>query len=98
MIVIVRLPAALAEHADGRRSVSVDVSPDATVADVIDAVGVQYPAVQRRIVDETGRLRRFVNVYVGNDECRPLGGLAALIPPDVEVTVIGSIAGGAVPL
>ena len=95
MTVLVRLPAALAEHADGCRTVPIDVPRDATLADVVTALGDKYPAVQRRIVDETGRLRRFVNVYVGNDECRPLGGLGVRIPPDTEVSVIGSIAGGA---
>lgn len=95
MTVLVRLPAALAEHADGSRALHVDVSADATLGDVIAALGRMHPALQRRIVDETGQLRRFVNVYIGNDECRALGGLAASVPPDTELFVIGSIAGGA---
>lgn len=95
MTVVVRLQAALAEYADGRRTVNLDVPPGATLTDVIAALGEQYPAVQRRIVDETGRIRRFVNVYIGNDECRLLGGLGVRVPPDTEVSVIGSIAGGA---
>lgn len=95
MTVVVRLPAALAEHADGSRAVYVEIPSDATLADVIAVLGDRYPAVQRRIVDETGRLRRFVNVYIGNDECRSLGGLGALISPGTEVSIIGSIAGGA---
>lgn len=95
MIVVVRLPAALAEYAGGSRAVPVEVPPDAVLGDVIAALGSQFPMVQRRIVDETGKLRRFVNVYVGNDECRPLGGLGVRVPPDTQVSVIGSIAGGA---
>lgn len=76
---------------------SLDLPPNSTLADVMTALGEQYPAVRRRIVDETGQLRRFVNVYVGNHECRLLGGLEALVLPDAEISVIGSIAGGANP-
>lgn len=94
MIVTVRLPAALAEHADGLRIVGVGVSDDPTVSEVVDRLGGHYPAVGRRIVDETGHLRRHVNVYVGNDECRRIGGLDAKVPPGAEIFVVGSIAGG----
>ena len=69
--------------------------PDgAVLADVIDDVAGRYPALARRIVDETGELRRFANVYVGAEECRRLQGLATPVPPGVDVSIIGSIAGG----
>ena len=93
MIVRVLVPRALAEFADGRTELTVEVG-GATVRDVVDAIGAAYPALGRRIVDETGELRRFVNVYVGVEECRRLGGLDAVVPEGVEVHVIGSIAGG----
>ncbi|MFM9134385.1 MAG: MoaD/ThiS family protein [bacterium] len=94
MTVRVRLPRALAEHAGGQGDVAVDFGADATVDDVIAALGARYPAVGRRIVDETGALRRHVNVYVGHEECRRLQGLATPVPEGEEVWVIGSIAGG----
>ena len=93
MIVRVLIPRALVDFADGRSELSVEVD-GATVRDVVAAIGTAYPALARRIVDETGGLRRFVNVYVGTEECRRLGGLDAVVPEGVDVHVIGSIAGG----
>ena len=61
--------------------------------DVVAALGAAYPALARRIVDETGEMRRFANVYVGIEECRRIGGLDAMAPKGVDVHVIGSIAG-----
>ena len=91
MIVRVLVPRALAEFAGGSAELSVD---GATVRDVVGSIGTAYPALARRIVDETGELRRHVNVYVGLEECRRLGGLDAVVPEGVDVSVIGSIAGG----
>ena len=93
MIVRVLVPRALAEFAGGRSELSVVVD-GATLRDVVSAIEVAYPALARRIVDETGELRRHVNVYVGLEECRRLGGLGAVVPGGVDVQVIGSIAGG----
>ena len=93
MIVRVLIPRALVDFADGRSELSVEVD-GATVRDAVAAIGTAYPALARRIVDETGGLRRFVNVYVGTEECRRLGGLDAVVPEGVDVHVIGSIAGG----
>jgi sulfur-carrier protein len=92
--VVVRLPQALAEHAGGARALSLDVGPAATLGDVLELLGRTTPAVGRRILDETGAIRRFVNVYVGDDECRTLDGLGTPVPPGTVVHVIGSVAGG----
>lgn len=94
MIVHVTLPRALAEFAEGQRRLDVEVAGDAVLGDVVTALAARYPALGRRIVDETGALRRFANVYVGAEECRRLQGLATPVTAGVEVSVIGSIAGG----
>ena len=91
MIVRVVIPRALAEFAGGSTELSVE---GATVREVVSAIGAAYPALARRIVDETGQLRRHVNVYVGLEECRRLGGLDAVVPDGADVSVVGSIAGG----
>jgi molybdopterin synthase sulfur carrier subunit len=92
--VTVRLPQALAEQASGQRSLIVDVEGDASLGDVLDALGALAPGVERRVRDETGAIRRFVNVYVGEDECRALGGLEARVAPGSLVHIIPSVAGG----
>ena len=94
MLVRVVLPRALMEFADGQREVEVDVPDGALLGDVVAALALRYPALSRRIVDETGEMRRFANVYVGQEECRRLQGLATPVPPGVDVSIIGSIAGG----
>lgn len=93
--VIVRLPQTLAEYAGGSRTLTFGVGPDTTLADVLDLVYATAPGVGRRVRDETGALRRFVNVYVGDDECRVLDGLRTPVPPQTIVQIIGSVAGGA---
>jgi molybdopterin converting factor small subunit len=90
----VRLPRALAEHAHGRKDLALTLPVDARLHDVIDALRTEAPAVARRVVDETGEVRRFVNVYVGDDECRTLQGLDTPVHDGTVVFIIGSVAGG----
>jgi sulfur-carrier protein len=92
--VLVRLPAALAEHAEGQRSVRVQVPADGTVQHVLDALADGRPQLAWRIRDETGSLRRHVNVYLGNEDVRAAGGLATPIAEGDVVTVLPSVAGG----
>jgi molybdopterin synthase sulfur carrier subunit len=92
--VTVRLPQALAEHAGGARELTVDVDGPTILSVILDDVRRMAPAVGRRVQDETGAIRRFVNVYVGDDECRTLNGLDTTVNPGAQVYVIGSVAGG----
>jgi molybdopterin converting factor small subunit len=91
--VSVRLPGALAELAGGSRVVEVHGSP-ATVRAVLDAVALTHPAVERRVRDETGQLRRFVNVYVGDDDVRYAEGQDTAVRDGDVVHVLPSVAGG----
>jgi molybdopterin converting factor small subunit len=90
--VVVRIPSALADLAGGR-SLSFTPAP-ADVASLLDAIGAERPALARRIRDETGALRRFVNVYVDGDDIRHVDGLATALRPGSEVHVLPSVAGG----
>ena len=91
----IRLPQALAEHADGAREVAIEVgSEGVSLGAVLDDLGHVAPAVRRRVQDETGALRRFVNVFVDEDECRTLDGLDTLVRPGCVIHVIPSVAGG----
>jgi molybdopterin synthase sulfur carrier subunit len=93
-VVTVRLPQALAEHAGGRRVLTIAVPEAATLRQILEGVAVDAPAVGRRVVDETGALRRYVNVYVDEDECRTLGGLDTPVPRGTTVHILPSVAGG----
>lgn len=88
------LASALRAHAGGAGRVEVEVEPPVTVAAVLDAVAAAHPAVGRRVRDETGALRRHVNVFVGADNARDLDGAATAVPEGAEVTVLPAVSGG----
>lgn len=72
MSVQVLLPAALAGLAGGARHVELQPA-GGTLADVLDALAAEHPVLCRRIRDETGTVRRFVNVYVDGEDVRFAG-------------------------
>jgi sulfur-carrier protein len=93
MSVEVVLPGVLADLAGGARRL--DVTPgEATLAGLLDALAGDHPLLARRIRDETGALRRFVNVYVDGEDVRYDGLLAAEVPDGAVVQVLPSVAGG----
>jgi molybdopterin synthase sulfur carrier subunit len=93
MTVQVLLPGVLAALAGGSKHVEVQPAGD-TLADLLDALAVEHPMLARRIRDETGQVRRFVNVYVDGDDVRFEGGLAAKVRDGAEVQVLPSVAEG----
>ncbi|KIH99167.1 thiamine biosynthesis protein ThiS [Streptomonospora alba] len=66
----------------------------ATLRAVLDELARRHPGLDRRIRDDQGRLRRYVNVFVDSDECRAVGGLDTPVPDGAEVRVLPSVAGG----
>jgi sulfur-carrier protein len=88
------LPGALRQYSDGAATVDLTLAEGATLADLLDALGAEKPALIRRIRDEQGELRRFVNVYVDGEDARRAGGLDAPVPSGAEVLVLPSVAGG----
>ena len=94
------LPAALAGAADGRRLLTLRPGPvdgtqaNVTVADVLTLLQADFPGVYRRICDETGVLRRYVNLYLDGEDIRDLDGMATRLTPRAELLVLQSIAGG----
>ena len=92
--VVVRLAAALRQHAGGASSVELDVPEPVTIGAVLDAVDAAYPLVGRRLRDEAGGLRRHVNVFVGADNARDLSGVDTVVPVGVEVAVLPAVSGG----
>ena len=91
MSVSVRIPTILRTYTGGESEVS---ASGATLADVLADLDARYSGIKGRILDEAGELRRFVNVYVGNDDVRFLEGLATATPDGVQISVIPAVAGG----
>ena len=94
MAVTVRLPGVLREYVGGRGILTVEVAGDATLRDVLDLLAVQVPALERRIRDERGVVRRHVNLFIDAGDARDSGLLAAPVRPGSEVMVIPAVSGG----
>ena len=65
-----------------------------TLAAVLDSLEGNHPGIRDRILDENGALRRFVNVYVGDDDVRFIGGLEAEVADGTKISIIPAVAGG----
>ncbi len=87
---VVRIPTPLRSHTAGAESVE---GNGATVGDVLNDVATKHPALRERIFDGE-ELRRFVNVYVNNEDIRYLDDLATPVADKDEVSIIPAIAGG----
>jgi molybdopterin converting factor small subunit len=89
----VLLPGALADLVGGTRTLDVDVG-GGTLGEVLDVLAADHPLLGRRIRDEAGALRRFVNVYVDGEDVRYEQGLATAVRDGAVVHVLPSVAGG----
>ena len=65
-----------------------------TVQELVDRLEADYPGMRERLFDETGALRRFVNVYVNGEDVRFLQGLETPLGDGNEVSIVPAVAGG----
>ena len=65
-----------------------------TLAAAVDGLEQQYPGIKERICDETGKVRRFVNVYVNGDDIRFLQNLDTALKEGDNISIVPAIAGG----
>ena len=91
MSVSVRIPTILRTYTSGESEVTAEGD---TLAAVLDDLDATYAGIKGRVLDEGGELRRFVNVYVGNDDVRFLDNLATPTPDGTQISVIPAVAGG----
>jgi sulfur-carrier protein len=91
MSVSVRIPTILRTYTSGSAEVSAEAG---TLREVIASLDASFPGLRERILDETGNLRRFVNVYVGDEDVRFAQGLDTPVPAGAHVSVIPAVAGG----
>ncbi|MBD7994805.1 MoaD/ThiS family protein [Arthrobacter sp. Sa2CUA1] len=90
----VLLPEILAATADGQRELTLPGSEGLTVRSLLTAIGARYPVLERRIRDETGTVRRYVNIYIDGQDIRGLNRQDSVVGAGAEVMVLQSIAGG----
>jgi molybdopterin converting factor small subunit len=89
--VSVRIPTILRAYTQGEAQVSAD---GGTLTDVIEALEAAHPGIKARVLDEEGQIRRFVNVYVNDDDVRFADGLGTATPDGTSISIIPAVAGG----
>jgi len=91
MPVTVRIPTTMRPISGGSSTVQVE---GATLADVLANLESAHPGFRERLFDDDGGLRKFVNVFVSDDDVRYLDGLATATPDGTTVSIIPAVAGG----
>lgn len=92
--VTVLIPTLLRPYVEGRSEVVLPLTAGDDVAALLDTLGAGRPLLGQRIREETGTLRRYVNIYVDGEDVRRLEGLGTPVPPGATVMIIQSVAGG----
>ncbi len=92
-MITIELPRALQPYARGSTVVVLD-HPCATVGEALTALASRWPGVLDRVMNEQGELRPHVNVFVGEESVRLLGGLEAPLPEGSTVVIVPAVSGG----
>ena len=93
MSVSFRIPTILRTYTDGQSTVELEVET-MTLHGALDALEAAAPGILQRLVSDTGELRRFINVYVNDDDVRFLDGLATELADGATVSIVPAVAGG----
>jgi molybdopterin synthase sulfur carrier subunit len=91
MSVRVRVPTPLRKFTNGADEVA---AQGPNVRALVDDLEKSYPGIKERICDETGKIRRFVNVYVNGDDIRFLQNLETSLKEGDNISIVPAIAGG----
>ena len=85
------IPSSLRRYTAGQSKVQVN---GATVSEIIENLERRYPGVKSRLCDESGRIKRYVNVFVNDEEIRSLQGPDTPLSEKDEVSIVPAMAGG----
>lgn len=91
MSVKVRIPTPLQKLTAGQGEVAVEAT---TILNLVETLEKQYPGIKERLCDESGKIRRFVNVYVNEEDIRFLEQENSALKPGDDVSIVPAIAGG----
>lgn len=87
----VRIPTPLRKLTEGKEEVP---SAGTTIRAVIDDLERQHPGIKARICDDSGAVRKFINVFAGEEDIRFLQGLDTPVAETAEISIVPAIAGG----
>lgn len=92
MAVLVRIPTPLRTLTGGNESVP---GSGKTVRELVENLEAAHPGIKERLLDDKGAVRRFVNLYIGEEDIRFLDGLDTALEGNEEISIVPAIAGGA---
>ena len=92
MTVKVKIPTQLRELADGQQEMHIDEAGN--VRQLLATIGQKHPELIERILDESGEIRKFINVFVGDEDVRFLQGLDTELPEATSISILPAVAGG----
>lgn len=87
----VRIPSPLRKYTNSQSKVQAD---GATINAIIEDLEAQYPGVKSRLCDDSGQIKRYVNVFVNGDEIRTLQGADSSVGENDEISIVPAMAGG----
>ncbi|HAN30745.1 MAG TPA: molybdopterin synthase sulfur carrier subunit [Myxococcales bacterium] len=91
MSVEIKIPTPLRKFTQGQSSVEVEATSVGAALEALEAI---HPGLLTKIIDDKGKVRRFINVYAGDDDIRFLEGLQTELSAGAELSIIPAIAGG----
>ncbi len=91
MSISIRIPTPLRPYVGGAKAVDAEAG---TVTQVLNALSAKHPELQKHLYNEQGKLRSFVNVYLGDEDVRYLQGTDTPVPDGATLSIVPSVAGG----
>ena len=91
MAVTVKIPTPLRKLTNGETSVDADGE---TIGAVVEALETAFPGIRERLIDESGDLRHFVNIYLNGEDVRYLDGLNSAVGDKDVLSIVPAVAGG----
>lgn len=88
----VKIPTQLRQLTDGNSELAVESATD--LRDLLGQIGESHPDLKERLLDDQGEIRRFVNIYVGEEDVRFLDGLDTKVPDGTLISILPAVAGG----
>ena len=93
MAITFNIPGHLRDFAGGRGQVSLK-APAATLAEALEALWAECPGMRDRVVTEQGQVRQHINIFIGSEDVRYLGGLNAPLAAGAEISIVPAVSGG----
>ena len=93
LVITVHIPAALRDFTAGRSVVEVAIS-EGTISDALTALWNLHPGLRDRVLNEQRQVRQHINIFVGNEHIRYIGGLATQVQDGSQISIVPAVSGG----